>query len=180
MRAAHGLDLVGDRWAMLAWCALLLGRSVSTDLRELAFAASSERPHPRLRAGARRNRSTPQAPSPPPDYDSRRGSWELEPVIKSSAVGGAIAFKPEAGHTRRLADSLVPNDFDSQLPPGSNANVELRFARIVFIAEWRRPVELVRGNVATLPDHHRDRLQYARRRGLWRVTSLPMPIGRAT
>ena len=85
---AHGLDLVGERWALLVVRELLLGPKRFTDLRAGMPAASPDMISQRLRelteAGIVRRRRLP-APAAAWVYELTEWGMELEPVVLSLA-----------------------------------------------------------------------------------------------
>jgi len=170
--AAHGLDLVGDRWAMLVVRELLLGPKRFTDLRAGLCGISPNVLTQRLeeleRVAIVRRRKLPP-PAAAWIYELTEWGLELEPVIKELGRWAARSpFKPEAGLN---VDSLIlsfRNDVRFAGCRGFNANVELRFGEDRFHARvegagwsWSAGVQHCRTS-SSRP------LQYARRRGLWR------------
>lgn len=138
--AAHALDLVGERWALLVVRELLLGPKRFTDLRAGLPGASPNVLTERLRglemAGiVRRNKLPPPAASRV--YELTEWGRELEPVIVRLGRWGARS--PSKPRDAALSvDSLVISFrtmFDPRRADGLSATYELRFGEDVFRAE---------------------------------------------
>jgi DNA-binding HxlR family transcriptional regulator len=100
--AAHALDLVGERWALLVVRELVLGPKRFTDLRAGIRHASSNVLAQRLRelehAGVVRRRKLPP-PASTPVYELTEWGQELEPVLAGLGRWGARSphRAPDAG-----------------------------------------------------------------------------------
>ena len=100
--AAHALDLVGERWALLVVRELVLGPKRFTDLRAGILHASSNVLAQRLReleaAGVVRRRTLPP-PARTPVYELTEWGQELEPVLAALGRWGARSPRrpPDAG-----------------------------------------------------------------------------------
>src|ERR671933_478014 len=109
--AAHALDLVGERWALLVVRELLLGPKRFTDLRAGLPNASPNVLAQRLRelerAGVMRRRNLPP-PAASRVYELTEWGEELEPVI--IRLGGWGARSPSRPHEAKQGiDSLIPS-----------------------------------------------------------------------
>ena len=138
--AAHALDLVGERWALLVVRELLLGPKRFTDLRAGLPAASPNVLAQRLRgleeAGiVRRRRLAPPAASR--IYELTDWGEELEPVIVRLGRWGARS--PSRAEDAPLGvDSLILSFrtmFDTEAAEGLEATYELRLGEDRFRAE---------------------------------------------
>ena len=151
--AAHALDLVGERWALLAVRELMLGPKRFTDLRSGLPGVSPNVLAQRLRelegAGVVRRRKLPP-PAASKVYELTEWGKELEPVLVQLGRWGARS--PSKPYDAALGvDSLILSFrtmFDSRRAGGLSAAYELRFGEDVFraIVEEGR-LEVVRGNV---------------------------------
>jgi DNA-binding HxlR family transcriptional regulator len=105
--AAHALDLVGERWALLVVRELMLGPKRFTDLRTGLPHASPNVLSQRLReleeAGVLRRRRLPP-PAASAVYELTEWGLELEPVLQTLGRWAARSL-PEAEHIG--VDSLV-------------------------------------------------------------------------
>ena len=155
--AAHALDLVGERWALLVVRELLLGPKRFTDLRAGIPKASpnvlSQRLRELERAGVVRRRKLPP-PAASRVYELTDWGEELEPVIISLGRWGARS--PSKPCDAELGvDSLVLSFrtmFDSLAADGLTASYELRLGEDRFravVADGR--FEIFRG-IADQPD----------------------------
>ncbi|HKH11362.1 MAG TPA: winged helix-turn-helix transcriptional regulator [Rubrobacter sp.] len=155
--AAHALDLVGERWALLVVRELLLGPKRFTDLKAGLPGASPNVLSQRLREleGAeivRRRKLPPPAASRV--YELTEWGEELEPVIVRLGRWGARS--PSKPRDAALGvDSLVLSFrtmFDPLAAEGLVASYELRFGEDRFraVVEGRR-FEISRGT-AERPD----------------------------
>jgi DNA-binding HxlR family transcriptional regulator/putative sterol carrier protein len=155
--AAHALDLVGERWALLVVRELLLGPKRFTDLRAGLPGVSpnvlSERLRELERAGVVRRRKLPP-PAASRVYELTDWGEELEPVIIGLGRWGARS--PSRPRDAELGvDSLILSFrtmFDPQAAEGLNASYELRLGEDRFravVAEGR--FEVTRGG-ADRPD----------------------------
>lgn len=137
--AAHALDLIGERWALLIVRELLLGPKRFTDLRAGLPNASPNVLAQRLRelerAGiVRRRKLAPPAASR--IYELTPWGEELEPVIISLGRWGARS--PSRPRDARLGvDSLILSlrtMFDPEAAKGFEGACELRFGEERFRA----------------------------------------------
>lgn len=137
--AAHALDLVGERWALLVVRELLLGPKRFTDLKGGLPGASPNVLAQRLRelegAGILRRRKLPP-PAASRVYELTEWGEELEPVIVSLGRWGARSpSKP--GDAALGVDSLVLSlrtMFDPRAAEGLRAAYEFRFGEDRFRA----------------------------------------------
>ena len=155
--AAHALDLVGERWALLVVRELVLGPKRFTDLRAGLPNASPNVLSQRLRelevAGVVRRRRLPP-PAASKVYELTDWGKELEPVIIRLGRWGARSpsLPQEAGLG---VDSLILSFrtmFDPRAADGFTASYELRFGEDRFRAEVADgEFEIARGS-ADRPD----------------------------
>lgn len=150
--AAHALDLIGERWALLVVRELLLGPKRFTDLRAGLPGISPNVLAQRLRelegAGIVRRRRLPR-PAASRVYELSDWGKELEPVIISLGRWGARSpFRPrDAGLG---VDSLILSFrtmFDPRAAEGLEASYELRLGEESFrveVADGR--FEIARGD----------------------------------
>jgi DNA-binding HxlR family transcriptional regulator len=155
--AAHALDLVGERWALLVVRELLLGPKRFTDLRAGIPKASPNVLAQRLRelerAGVVRRRKLPP-PAASRVYELTEWGEELEPVIiRLGRWGARSPSKPcdaELG-----VDSLILSFrtmFDPRAADGLKASYELRLGEDRFhVVVGDGHFEIARGN-ADRPD----------------------------
>ncbi len=137
--AAHALDLVGERWALLVVRELLLGPKRFTDLKAGLPGASPNVLSQRLRelegAGIVRRRKLPP-PAASRVYELTEWGAELEPVIVRLGRWGARS--PSKPRDAALGvDSLVLSFrtmFDPRAAEGLRASYELRFGEDRFRA----------------------------------------------
>jgi DNA-binding HxlR family transcriptional regulator len=137
--AAHALDLVGERWALLVVRELLLGPKRFTDLKAGLPGASPNVLSQRLRelegAGIVRRRKLPP-PAASRVYELTEWGEELEPVIVRLGRWGARS--PSKPRDAALGvDSLVLSFrtmFDPRAAEGLQANYELLFGEDRFRA----------------------------------------------
>lgn len=155
--AAHALDLVGERWALLVVRELLLGPKRFTDLRAGLPGASPNVLSQRLRelegVGVVRRRKLPP-PAASRVYELTDWGLELEPVIVQLGRWGARS--PSKPRDAGLGvDSLILSFrtmFDERAADGLTAGYELRLGEDRFRAEVAEgQFEIVRGS-ADLPD----------------------------
>lgn len=151
--AAHALDLVGERWALLVVRELILGPKRFADLRAGLPSASPDVLSRRLRelerAGVVRRRKLPP-PAASRVYELTAWGEELEPVIVSLGRWGARS--PSKPRDAGLGvDSLILSFrtmFDSEAAAGIEASYELRLGEDRFRAEVSDgSFEVVRGIV---------------------------------
>lgn len=137
--AAHALDLVGERWALLVVRELLLGPKRFADLRAGLPGISPNVLAERLRglegAGIVRRRKLPP-PAASKVYELTGWGAELEPVIVSLGRWGARSTlrSPDAGMS---VDALVLSFrtmFDPRAAGGLSASYELRLGEDRFRA----------------------------------------------
>ena len=155
--AAHALDLIGERWALLVVRELLLGPKRFTDLRAGLPHASPNVLAQRLRelerAGVVRRRKLPP-PAASRVYELTEWGEELEPVIiRLGRWGARSSSKPR--DAALSTDSLVLSFrtmFDPGAADGLSASYELRIGEDRFravVGDGR--FEIVRGG-AERPD----------------------------
>jgi DNA-binding HxlR family transcriptional regulator len=138
--AAHALDLVGERWALLVVRELLLGPKRFTDLRAGLPHASPNVLAQRLReleeAGIVHRRRLPP-PAASKVYELTDWGAELEPVIiRLGRWGARSPSKP--GDAPLGVDSLILSFrtmFDPGAAEGLEASYELRIGEDRFMAE---------------------------------------------
>ena len=156
--AAHALDLIGERWALLIVRELLLGPKRFTDLRAGLPNASPNVLAQRLReleaAGVVRRRKLPP-PAASRVYELTDWGMELEPVIVGLGRWGARSVsRPREAELG--VDSLILSFrtmFDAQAAKGLRARYELRFGEDRFyaqVADCR--FEVGRGGAQERPD----------------------------
>jgi DNA-binding HxlR family transcriptional regulator/putative sterol carrier protein len=156
--AAHALDLIGERWALLVVRELLLGPKRFTDLRAGLPNASPNVLAQRLReleaAGVVRRRKLPP-PAASKVYELTDWGMELEPVIVGLGRWGArSASRPREAELG--VDSLILSFrtmFDAQAAKGLRASYELRLGEDRFyalVADGR--FEVARGGAKERPD----------------------------
>jgi DNA-binding HxlR family transcriptional regulator len=138
--AAHALDLVGERWALLVVRELLLGPKRFTDLRAGLPHASPNVLAQRLReleeAGIVRRRRLPP-PAASKIYELTEWGEELEPVIIRLGRWGARS-PSIPGDAPLGVDSLILSFrtmFDPGAAEGLEASYELRMGEDRFRAE---------------------------------------------
>ena len=155
--AAHALDLVGERWALLIVRELLLGPKRFADLRTGLPNASPDILSRRLRglegSGVVRRRKLPP-PAASWVYELTDWGLELEPAIVSLGRWGARS--PTKPHDAELGvDSLILSFrtmFDPLVADGLGASYELRLGEDRFRAVVANGhFEISRGN-AERPD----------------------------
>ena len=149
--AAHALDLIGERWALLVVRELLLGPKRFTDLRAGLPNTSPNVLAQRLRelerAGVVRRRKLPP-PAASHVYELTDWGEELEPVITQLGRWGARS--PLRPHDAGLSvDSLILSFrtmFDRRAAEGLRASYELRLGedRFRVVVDDGR-LEVVRG-----------------------------------
>jgi DNA-binding HxlR family transcriptional regulator len=151
--AAHALDLVGERWALLVVRELLLGPKRFADLRAGLPRVSPNVLAQRLRelegAGVVRRRKLPP-PAASRVYELTEWGEELEQVVISLGRWGARS--PSRSRDAALGvDSLILSlrtMFDPRAAEGIWAVYELRLGEDVFCAEVADGrFEVVRGGV---------------------------------
>src|SRR5918992_372648 len=138
--AAHALDLVGERWALLVVRELLLGPKRFTDLRaglpNVSPNVLAQRLRELERAGVVRRRKLPP-PAASRVYELTDWGLELEPVVVCLGRWGARS--PSRPRDAELGvDSLVLSlrtMFDPRAAGDLEASYELRLGEDVFRAE---------------------------------------------
>ena len=156
--AAHALDLIGERWALLVVRELLLGPKRFTDLRAGLPNASPNVLAQRLReleaAGVVRRRKLPP-PAASRLYQLTDWGMELEPVLVGVGRWGArSASRPREAELG--VDSLILSFrtmFDARAAKGLRASYELRLGEDRFyalVADGR--FEVARGGARDRPD----------------------------
>ncbi|NMO91031.1 helix-turn-helix domain-containing protein [Actinomycetospora sp. TBRC 11914] len=135
--AAHALDLVGERWALLVVRELLLGPKRFTDLRTGLPHASPNVLSQRLReledAGVLRRRRLPP-PAASAVYELTEWGAELEPVLQTLGRWASRSL-PEAEHIG--VDSLVLSMrtmFSAEKAEGVDEVVQFVLAEQPFVA----------------------------------------------
>jgi DNA-binding HxlR family transcriptional regulator len=130
--AAHALDLVGERWALLVVRELLLGPKRFTDLRagipDLSANILSQRLRELEQAGIVRRRKLPP-PAASRIYELTEWGYELEPVvIELGRWGRRSPSRPRDGEIGASSMILaLKADFDPAAAAGHAASYELRF-----------------------------------------------------
>ncbi|MBB3726011.1 winged helix-turn-helix transcriptional regulator [Nonomuraea dietziae] len=137
---AHGLDLIGERWALLVVRELLLGPKRFTDLRAGIPGASADMLTQRLRelsesGVVRRRRLAPPAGSWV--YELTAWGAELEPIV--TRLGRWSSRSPRLRRDAAIGvDSLVLSLkalFDPEAAQGFDAVVALRLGEDRFLVE---------------------------------------------
>jgi DNA-binding HxlR family transcriptional regulator len=135
--AAHGLDLVGERWALLVVRELMLGPKRFTDLRDGLSQASPNVLAQRLRdleaAGVVRRRKLPP-PAASAVYELTEWGLELEPVLQTLGRWASRSPLMPEGADIGL-DSFVlalRTMFNSAAAEGCTATHELRLGVHTF------------------------------------------------
>jgi DNA-binding HxlR family transcriptional regulator len=151
--AAHGLALVGDRWALLVVRQLILGPKRFTDLRAGLQAISPNVLTQRLE-GLERAAVVQRRRLPPPAsawvYELTEWGQQLEPVILS--LGRWAARSPFLPQGTLNTDSLILSFRTMFHAPDLDGTIELRVGDERFRVNIRRgKLELVRGE-APHPD----------------------------
>jgi DNA-binding HxlR family transcriptional regulator len=148
---AHGLDLIGERWALLLVRELLLGPKRFTDLRAGLPGASADVLTQRLRelqeTGVVQRRKLPP-PAGSRIYELTEWGADLEPIV--TQLGRWSSRSPTLRRDARIGvDSLVLSLgalFDPQAAEGLETTIALRVGEEVFrihVADGR--IELARG-----------------------------------
>jgi DNA-binding HxlR family transcriptional regulator len=155
--AAHALDLVGERWALLVVRELLLGPKRFTDLRAGLPGTSPNVLAQRLRelegSGIVRRRKLPP-PAASKIYELTEWGKDLEPVIISLGRWGVRS--PSKPRDAELSvDSLILSFrtmFDAQRAEGLEASYELHLGEESFRAEVAEGRFEIERGVADRPD----------------------------
>jgi len=138
--AAHALDLVGDRWALLAVRELLLGPKRFTDLRRGIRHASPNVLAQRLRdlegVGVLRRRKLPP-PAASMVYELTEWGMELEPVILALGRFGVRSPRMPRGAGMSVDSAMLAlrTMFDPAAAGGFRGVFELRLGEERFRAE---------------------------------------------
>lgn len=151
--AAHGLDLVGERWALLVVRELMLGPKRFTDLRSSLPGISPNVLTQRLEELEQASIVIRRKLPPPASvwvYDLTDWGRDLEPVIK--AIGRWAASSPTLPQGLPMSvNSLILSFrtmFNAQAAQGLNARIELRLGDNRYQAAIAREnMELVAGSV---------------------------------
>jgi DNA-binding HxlR family transcriptional regulator len=128
--AAHALDLVGERWALLVVRELILGPKRFTDLRAGIGHASSNVLAQRLRelehAGVVRRRRLPP-PASTPVYELTAWGQELEPVLAALGRWGVRSphRPPDAGTSMDATILALRTMFSPTAAKGLRATLAL-------------------------------------------------------
>jgi DNA-binding HxlR family transcriptional regulator len=151
--AAHALDLVGERWALLVVRELLLGPKRFTDLRAGIPHASPNVLSQRLReleeAGVIRRGQLPP-PFAAKIYELTDWGRELEPVIVALGNWGCRSPKLPRGEAMSVDSYMLAlrTIFDSGSADGISADIQLRIDGHRFAARVHGGVfEVERGTV---------------------------------
>jgi DNA-binding HxlR family transcriptional regulator len=155
---AQGLDLVGERWALLVVRELLLGPKRYTDLRRGLLNASPNVLSQRLaeleRAGVVRRRKLPP-PAGSRVYELTDWGRELEDTVMALGRWAALSPTPLGDAPILSADSVVlalRGRFDSNAARGLRARYDLRLGEDRFrIDVADAAIEVARGD-AHRPD----------------------------
>lgn len=155
--AAHALDLIGERWALLVVRELLLGPKRFTDIRAGVPNASPNVLAQRLRdleaSGVVRRRKLPP-PAASRVYELTDWGRDLEPVIISLGRWGVRS--PSKPRDAELGtDSLILSlrtMFDPEATDGLSASYELRLGEDFFRAEVADGRFEIERGVADEPD----------------------------
>ncbi|MFC0627218.1 winged helix-turn-helix transcriptional regulator [Kribbella deserti] len=155
--AAHALDLVGERWALLVVRELMFGPKRFTDLRAGMPGASPNVLTQRLReleeAGIVHRRKLPP-PAAAWVYELTDWGQELEPVVE--ALGRWGARSPVMQHDAAMSvDSLMlalKALFDPQRARGTSAKLLLRLGEDSFRIELSDDRIRIRRGVLNQPD----------------------------
>ena len=151
--AAHGLDLIGERWALLVVRELLLGPKRFTDLRASLPHVSPNVLAQRLRdleaAGVVRHRRLPP-PAASQVYELTPWGTDLEPVIMALGRWASRSPAMPFGAPTSTASLVIAfrTMFDPKAAAGLEVSLELRLAEETFrarVTDGR--LELERGQV---------------------------------
>jgi DNA-binding HxlR family transcriptional regulator len=135
--AAHALDLVGERWALLIVRELILGPKRFTDLRSGILHASSNVLAQRLReleeAGVVRRRKLPP-PAAAAVYELTDWGQELEPILAGLGRWGARSphRPPDAGMSIDATVLALRTMFSPAAAKGLRATYALRVGEQTF------------------------------------------------
>src|SRR5687768_3567876 len=137
---AHGLDLVGERWALLVVRELLLGPKRFTDLRGGLPSASTNVLSQRLReleqAGIVRRRKLPP-PAGSSVYELTEWGRELKPIVLSLGTWAvrSPSFPDDAPVGTDSVVLALGTFFDARAAGGLSARYELRLDDSTFHVE---------------------------------------------
>lgn len=149
--AAHALDLVGERWALLVMRELMLGPKRFSDLRADLPGISANVLTQRLAgleaAGVLRRRKLPP-PAASQVYELTPWGYESEPIFQT--LGRWAARSPEHDPSLPLSTVSLFLSFRTMLDPlrakGLNARIGFRIGAETFLAR------LARGRIAVTRD----------------------------
>jgi len=135
---AHGLDLVGERWALLVVRELLLGPRRFTDLRSGLPGASPNVLSQRLReletAGVVRRRTLPP-PAASKVYELTEFGAELEPIVVGLGTWALRSGLMDGdGTLSDVSAMLTLRTFFHESDPGWRADFEVRFGEARYFA----------------------------------------------
>jgi DNA-binding HxlR family transcriptional regulator/putative sterol carrier protein len=154
--AAHGMDLIGERWALLVVRELILGPKRFTDLRDSLPGVSPNVLTQRLeeleQTGIVRRRKL-NPPAAAWVYELTEWGQQLEPVI--TTLGRWAARSPLKPHGGVSVNSLILSFrtmFDPKVAEGFNATVELRIGEERFHSRFSRGQMQVIPGSAEKPD----------------------------
>lgn len=151
--AAHGLDLVGERWALLVIRELMMGPRRFSDLRKDLCGLSANVLTQRLE-GLEASGIVQRRKLPPPAsvqvYELTDWGYEIKPVFM--VLGRWAARSPQHDPTLPISAVSIMQSFETMFDPApaADANMRLGFAMdedrmVVSVAEGR--IETRRGEV---------------------------------
>ena len=155
--AAHALDLIGERWALLVVRELLLGPKRFTDLRAGIVHASPNVLAQRLReleeAGVVRRRKLPP-PAASRVYELTEWGQELEPVVTGLGRWGARSplHRRDIGMSVDSHILAMRTMFDPDLAAGLDVRIALKIGEEEFLAEVTDGKLLAERGSADAPD----------------------------
>jgi DNA-binding HxlR family transcriptional regulator len=151
--AAHGLDLVGERWALLVIRELMMGPRRFSDLRKDLCGLSANVLTQRLEgleaSGIVRRRKLPP-PASVQVYELTDWGYEIKPVFM--VLGRWAARSPQHDPTLPISAVSIMQSFETMFDPGRvvDANMRLGFAmdedRMMVAVDGGR-IETRRGEV---------------------------------
>jgi len=155
--ASHGLDLVGERWALLVARELMLGPKRFTDLRAglpgISPNVLTERLEELERVSILQRRKLPP-PAATWVYELTEWGHELEPVLM--ALGRWAARSPVLPMTNPInADALILSlrtMFDAGRAQGFDAELELRLGEATYSAKFFEGEAQIDTGAALAPD----------------------------
>jgi DNA-binding HxlR family transcriptional regulator len=143
---AQGLDLVGERWALLVVRELLLGPKRFTDLRKGLPGVSSNILTDRLdgleRSGVVRRRTLP-APAASKVYELTEWGMELEPVVV--ALGRWGARSPWRSEEDEISTDGLVLSFQAMFDPDAAGALEASYG--IVLGEQSFRVEVAEGRI---------------------------------